>query len=65
MKLLQKNTALKIPVQQIQAVLSDPEHRIKIKNKKNARDESLTREEMDQNTEFARIAEEMADKYLE
>ena len=58
MKLLKKNAALKLPVRQIQAVLSDPKHRIK-NTIKNEGDGCLTEEERLQNAEFARIVREL------
>ena len=35
MKLLKKNTSIKLPARQIQAVLFDPKHRVKIKGATN------------------------------
>ena len=52
MKLLKKNSSLKIPVRQIQAVLSDPKHRVKKEN-------TLSPAEQLMNDEFARIVREM------
>ena len=59
MKLFKKNSALTLPMRQIQAVLSDPKHRVKKEIK--TEDEQLV------NDKFARIAEEMeiADEYEE
>ena len=59
MKLFKKNSALTLPMRQIQAVLSDPKHRVK--------KEVKTEEEQLMNDEFARIAKDMeiADEYEE
>ena len=59
MKLLKNNAALQLPVWQIQAVLSDPKHRIKTMSKNG---DFLTEEEKNQNEEFARIALELAEE---
>ena len=59
MKLLKNNTALKIPVRQIQVVLSDPKHRIKAVMKK---DVILTEEEEKENEAFAQIAKELEEE---
>lgn len=61
MKLLKKNILLKLPDCQIQAVLSDPVHRIKIKGVIKGGGDILTAEDKDQNAEFARICEEMTE----
>ena len=54
MKLLKKNAVLKLPVCQLQAVLSDPKSRMK------QEDKALTDEERQHNEEFAKIARELA-----
>ena len=59
MKLLKKNASLKLPIRQIQAVLSDPKHRIKTMPKN---ENVLTEEEKHQNEEFAQIAQELAEE---
>ena len=61
MKLLKKNVSLKLPVRQIQAVLSNPKHRIKIKG--NGGD--LTAEEMQMNSEFAQICSNMVEEEVD
>ena len=53
MRLLKKNDSLKLPTRQIQAVLSNPKHRIK---------KELTAEEVEQNTVFSQICAEMDDE---
>ena len=59
MKLFKKNSALTLHMRQIQAVLSDPKHRVK--------KEVKTEEEQLMNDEFVRIAKdvEIVDKYEE
>ena len=56
MKLLKKNVALKLPVRQIQAVLSNPKHRIKTVSKV---EDDLSEEDRKQNEEFAKIVLDM------
>ena len=51
MKLFKKNTSLKLPVRQIQAVLSDPKHRVK-KVDKITEEEELTEADREMNAEF-------------
>ena len=53
MKLLRKNDSPKLPNWQIQAVLSNPKHRIK---------KELTAVEVEQNTAFIQICVEMDDE---
>ena len=64
MKLLKKNATLKLPVRQIQAVLSDPKHRIK-KSTVNLGEDCLTEEERLQNAEFTRIVKELDEEWEE
>ena len=61
MKLLKKNVSLKLPVHQIQAVLSNPKHRIKIKGD----GDDLTSEEKEMNSEFARICADMVEEEMD
>ena len=58
MKLLKKNASLKLPVRQIQVVLFDPKHLVKIKGETNLVDS----EETLQNTEFVRTWEEVMEE---
>ena len=53
MRLLKKNDSLKLPTRQIQAVLSNPKHRMK---------KELTAEEVEQNAALAQICTEMDDE---